>query len=41
MNLKDYIGEVMAYDKKLMLERRDPMAQKIAYDWEVDGFVAK
>ena len=24
MQLKDYIGEAMAYDKKLMLERKDP-----------------
>ena len=24
MNLKDYIGEATAYDKKLMLERKDP-----------------
>ena len=23
MNLKDYIGEATAYDKKLMLERKD------------------
>ena len=24
MNLRDYIGEATAYDKKLMLERKDP-----------------
>ena len=24
MNLKGYIGEATAYDKKLMLERKDP-----------------
>ena len=24
MNLNDYIGEATAYDKKLMLERKDP-----------------
>ena len=24
MKLKDYIGEATSYDKKLMLERRDP-----------------
>ena len=26
MQLKDYIGEATAYDKKLMLERRDPVS---------------
>ena len=26
MNISDYIGETTAYDKKLMLERKDPIS---------------
>ena len=39
MNLKDYIGEATAYDKKLMLERKDPASRlkSVNYMRKING----